>query len=145
MRLQHWGRGGKVRYRVWLKAEAPLVITVNRAAGNQLETLRWIPGTTWRGALAQSVIAGLKPDAETHRDADFRTLFLEGRVRFGCLTANGEGPFPLSARICADRDDHPVRDLLLLRELGAPLPRTCDAPMEGGRVCRAKLTPLDGL
>jgi hypothetical protein len=95
--------------------------------------------------LAQFVIAGLKADAEPHRDADFRTLFLEGRVRFGSLTANGERFFPLSARICADHDDHPVRDLLLLRELGAPLPRTCDAPMAGGCVCKAKLTPHDGL
>lgn len=134
-----------MRYRVWLKAEAPLVITVNRAAGNQLETLQWIPGTTWRGALAQSVIAGLKAGAEPHRDADFRTLFLDGRVRFGCLTANGERPFPRSARICADHDDHPVRDLLLRRELGTPLPRTCDAPLAGGCTCKAKLTPYEGL
>src|ERR1035441_1394140 len=137
MRLRCGGRGGEVRYRIWLKAGSPLVITRNRATGNQLETLRSIPGTTWRGALAQSVIARLPAGTEPHNSANFRTLFLEDRVRFGDLTANGERLFPLSARICAENKDHAIRDLLLLRALGGPLPRPRRQRVAVGKIIQA--------
>jgi hypothetical protein len=110
-----------------------------------LETLGSIPGATWRGALARAAIDQLAPGTLAHHDANFRTLFLENRVRFGNFTANGERLFPLSSRICADRKDHAVRDLLLLRELGEALPRECGQQMGSGRCCEAKLTPHDGL
>jgi len=134
-----------VRYQVWLTLESPLIVARSRATGNQLETIKWVPGATWRGALAAAVIASLPRGAKPENDSKFQTLFLDNRVRFGYLTANGEQLFPLSARICADDDTHRFHDLLLLRELGAKLPRTCGRLVAGGLKCTAKLTPHDGL
>ena len=134
-----------MRYQMRIKAESPLVITQNRGTGNQLDTLHSIPGTTWRGALAQEIIGSLPDGVPPEKDPTFRSLFLEGRVRFGNLTPNGERLLPLSARVCADhRDDHPVRDLLLLRFLGQTLPRECKDETGFGKRCDSKLTPHEG-
>ena len=134
-----------MRFRVWVKAESPLVITANRATGNEMETLRWIPGTTWRGALAGSLVARLPTGVRAHESGTFRTLFLEDRVRFGALTADGERMFPLSARVCADFESHKILDLLLLRTLGRDLARECQQDLGLGRRCTGRLVPHSGL
>ncbi|HLJ26492.1 MAG TPA: hypothetical protein VKY85_07265 [Candidatus Angelobacter sp.] len=132
-----------MRFRVWLTTEAPLAIARNRATGSQLETVRHIPGTSWRGSLAAAMIAARDLKEDAHLDPEFKTLFLASRVRFGDLRYGSDVPFPLSGRVCSHHRDHRMQDLLLCRQLGEPLPRTCGAATAGGP-CSSKTRPLSG-
>ncbi|HWZ42331.1 MAG TPA: RAMP superfamily CRISPR-associated protein [Candidatus Saccharimonadales bacterium] len=89
--------------------ETPVAISKQRATGNSLETLNFIPGTVLRGAMAEAYLRKGRPD-----DAAFATLFLEDNVRFGNLRLGGYPRWPLSARWCKQSEDHPQFDLLCL-------------------------------
>lgn len=89
--------------------ETPLALSVRRATGNDLDTLRHIPGTVLRGALAQAW-------CESGRNVDgaFQELFVSGKVRYGDLRINGSRTASLSARICTRAEgDHGLADHLL--------------------------------
>lgn len=126
-----------MRFTVRLETEAPLAISQGRATGNELTTLKHIPGTVWRGALAAAVMRAnnLKPE-DAHQDNEFKTLFLSGQSRFGDLRVQGDHVYPLSARICKQDDSHGPSDLLLLEALDVAEPRECK--------CGGKLTRIEG-
>src|SRR5437763_16077413 len=88
--------GQQVIYDAEVTLQSPVTLTLRRATGNDVETLDYIPGTVLRGALAAAYL-------ETGAvDLPFRSLFLEGRVRFGSLRVDGADVWPLSARVWAD-------------------------------------------
>lgn len=111
--------------------ETPLAISRQRATGNDLLTLEFIPGTTVRGALARLYL-----QTGAAEDPQFVTLFLAEKVRFGDLRIDGCHPWPLSARRCAQHPEHPVTDLLL--RYGAQQEGTANIRRECS-VCEAKL------
>lgn len=133
-----------MRFHVWLQLDSPLVISRNRATGNQLRTLSHVPGTAWRGAAAAALMREKRLGEDAHKDAEFHALFLEGKVRFGDLRAGGEAPFPLSTRCCSLHDHHRYRDLLLYSALGEAVPQTCGAWTGGDTCCEARLIPGEG-
>ena len=114
-----------------------------------METLRHIPGSVWRGAVAAQWIEehGLRaPDRRPEDDEQFKTLFLRGLVRFGDLrlkAAKVTKPWPFSARGCKLHDNHPIHDLLIPTARREP-----KLPIECGGVtrlpCGAKLDRPDG-
>ena len=131
-----------MRYRVLLDTDSPLVISLDRATGNELGTARHIPGTAWRGAAAALYLEERKP-ANPEEDEDFAALFLRQRVRFGDLRCEGAKPWPLSARWCAqEREGHGARDLLIGTGRRDKLPLECEYESEGKR-CGAKLAQPD--
>jgi hypothetical protein len=81
-----------MKFRVSLKTESVLSISKSRATGNDLETLRHIPGGVWRGAVAAALIREKRLGGQAHEDADFRALFLDKSVRFGDLRIEGDSP-----------------------------------------------------
>lgn len=88
-----------MRYRVSARLLSPLAISTTQAGGNFLQTLPYIPGSVWRGALAARAIRerGLK---QPETDTWFRETFLEGKFRFGDLRVRGGEVWPLSGRQC---------------------------------------------
>jgi hypothetical protein len=110
--------------RVFVIAEvrSPLAISISKAAGNDLDTAHAIPGSAIRGALAQHFLT-----TGSAGSAAFKELFLNGSVRFGDLRLNGYDVWPLSARSCkADRERHPVGDVLLTTAAGIPALPECN-------------------
>ncbi len=126
-----------MRFQVRVELLSPLAISRNHATGNTIHTLRHVPGTVWRGALAGHLIRSRKittPEA----DPVFRKLFLEGRVRFGDLRPAGSLRWPLSARRCKNHGiAHPLLDYLLLLGKGGATPHECAA-------CEGKLERAAG-
>jgi CRISPR-associated protein Csx10 len=123
-----------MKLEVTLTTDAPLAISRWRATGNELETLRHVPGTAWRGALAAEIVRERKLKEHAHCDSHFHALFLEGKVRFGDLRPDGAAPWPLSARECSRNSAHGVHDLLVRSALGGVIPQecpfgTCDAKL----------------
>ncbi|MCZ2077752.1 MAG: hypothetical protein LC130_22455, partial [Bryobacterales bacterium] len=112
------------RYSVTLTTLSPFAISRSRATGNQIETRSHIPGTVWRGALAVQL-------GPTH--PAFKSVFLDGNVRFGDLRWNGLPQWPLSARCCARHKNHAIFDLLLAGK-----------PPIGCPECGGKLVAPDG-
>ncbi len=91
-----------MRLEVRLELESPLSILRQRGMGNQLGSLRFVPGRAWRGALAAEVMRERNLDAmSAHGDGVFKGLFLDRKVRFGDLRPEGAFPWPLSARECS--------------------------------------------
>ncbi len=88
-----------MRYRVSVRLLSPLAISATQASGNFLETLPYIPGTVWRGALAARAIRE-RSLAQPETDPWFRETFLEGKFRFGDLRIRGGEVWPLSGRQC---------------------------------------------
>jgi|HubBroStandDraft_1064217.scaffolds.fasta_scaffold08776_2 CRISPR-associated protein Csx10 len=132
-----------MKLEVSLTTEAPLAISRWRATGNELETLRHVPGTAWRGALAADIVRERKLKEHAHCDSRFHALFLEGKVRFGDLRPNGAAPWPLSARECSRNQAHGVHDLLVRSALGDEIPLGCIfGPKD--RACDAKLALPQG-
>jgi CRISPR-associated protein Csx10 len=78
---------GVTRYWIEVQPRGEMLLGRKRGAGNTVESLDFIPGTAFRGALAA-----------LNRSGDWE-LFLEG-VSFPDLTAGGSVPIPLSAREC---------------------------------------------
>lgn len=123
-----------MRWRVELTAKEPLVIGSGQKSHNVQMTSEMIPGSAWRGALAERILLalGLKNydgggKAKEEPPADFTDVF-NGGMRFGflCLLPPGKGsfgetvPLPLTARTCKDSpgfagEGHGVWDLLLLK------------------------------
>lgn len=137
--------GGVMKLEATLWLESPLSILRQRGTGNQLETLRHVPGRVWRGAVASEIMRERKLTTETaHRDAVFQELFLAGKVQFGDLRPEGGAPWPLSARECARVDKHETRDLLVKAGLGEDLPQECDWEHLGDRRCEGKLKAPEG-
>jgi CRISPR-associated protein Csx10 len=109
--------------KLWTTAylETPLALSVRRATGNDLDTLRYIPGTVLRGALAHAW-------CELGRGVDdaFRELFVSGKVRYGDLRIDGCRAAPLSARVCTRAEgDHGLADHLLQAAAGAAIAAEC--------------------
>ena len=53
-----------MRYRVVATLESPMALSVRRATGFSIETQVYLPGTTWRGAIAESYLnSGGKPES----------------------------------------------------------------------------------
>lgn len=128
-------------------ALSPVAIAQRRGVDNVLPTLDYIPGSTWRGALAQTYIQhGWQTQDE------FQRLFVDEQAWFGDLTPDGCEHIPLSALTCKyhggfreenPSEHHGVVDTLIpfLRNecWGVPLPDAvlhCDSG-----VC--KRTPLE--
>ena len=132
-----------MRLRVSLTTEAPLAISRWRATGNELETLRHVPGTAWRGALAADIVRQRKLKDAAHLDDRFLALFLTGKARFGDLRPDGATPWPLSARECSRNRAHGVHDLLVRSALGEPLPMECSFG-PAADACKSKLTLVPG-
>lgn len=121
-----------MRYRVHAEAETPLAISVRRAAGNDLNTLTYLPGTVVRGALAAAYLT--ENDANS---AGFRDLFLDRKVRYGDLRAGDARPWPLSVRQCSGSpDDHSKIDLLIREAAKEAAEQECH--------CKEKLEPPRG-
>lgn len=90
-----------------IRTRSPLVLRASRAALQFAPGLRYIPGTTLRGALAMRYLHSHPPDR------DFAALFLEEQVYFtdlypvpgadsntGSLRSETAGPLPATARAC---------------------------------------------
>ena len=127
-----------MKLEVSLTTEAPLTISRWRATGNELETLRHVPGTAWRGALAADMVRERKLKDKAHLDSRFHALFLESKVQFGDLRPGGAAPWPLSARECSRNRAHGIHDLLVRSALGDPLPLECTFG-SAGQACKSKL------
>jgi CRISPR-associated protein Csx10 len=124
-----------MRYRLYAETETPAAISVRRATGNDLDTLRFIPGTVIRGALAAAYLA-----ESGAADAGFAALFLNRLVRFGDLRISDARPWPLSTRQCRFRpDEHPKTDSLLREGAGLASPSEC-----AERLCTSKIEPPSG-
>ena len=120
-------------YSVTATVRTPLAMCLSKAAGNDLDTARTIPGSAIRGALAHQFLGG---DARRAASAPFREMFLDGGLRFGDLRLNGHDVWPFSARSCkADPAGHPVGDVLFataVRRMAGPecLFGECGAKLE---------------
>jgi len=96
-------RSGRSCFRVTVRTRSPVTVaTGHRVVGGPLETLPYLPGTAFRGALAGRMLRrGVSPD-----DPLFRGLFTLPEVRYGPLyPILGEGamrslPLPATARSC---------------------------------------------
>lgn len=108
-------------YQAQVELLSPLVLTVRRATGNDMETLTHVPGTAVRGALAAAYLQGGSAEED-----GFRDLFLSDKVRYGNLRVDGADPWPLSARTCREAGlKHPILDLLLTRAAGRQTSAEC--------------------
>lgn len=145
-----------MRYLVEVRTHSPLAIAARPTTpGLPTECQRHIPGTTLRGAIAGRLLRqGMDPESER-----FRSLFLEGRVRYGNLYPVSRGreleelmdhslPLPATAVSCKwrpgfKRSDvpvergHGVRDTLIVHlatdDMGVPeacLRDGCDGDLE---------------
>jgi CRISPR-associated protein Csx10 len=148
-----------MRYLMELRTLSPLAIAARPTTpGLPTEGQRHVPGTTFRGALAGKLLRdGVDPDSDR-----FRSLFLEGRVRYGNLypVSRGSGleqemdhslPLPATAASCKWQPGfketdvsmevgHGVRDTLV-----AHLAADQEAPSECCRAeCEADLVPFVG-
>lgn len=109
--------GDPVRLRLIVRADEPILLSRRGEAGNEFESVGFIPGTALLGALANRAAGrydlGCDPErGENEARAAFVQLFLRGRVRFSAL---------LPAR--CSRDDE-----LLIPAIPAPLDLlTCKA------------------
>jgi CRISPR-associated protein Csx10 len=149
-----------MRYLVEVRTASPLAISARPTTpGLPTESQNYIPGTTLRGGIAAKLLRqGMDPESSR-----FRSLFLEGKVRYGNLypVSRGRGlerelpyslPLPATAMSCKWRPGfartdvspeagHGVRDTLLAHlatdDLGTP--RSCDHPG-----CEADLGPFGG-
>jgi len=127
-----------MRFRAIATIESPVAVSARRATGNDLATQPFLPGSTVRGALAAAYL-----ESGTAGDSDFQAMFLRELVRFSDLCKGGAVPWPLSARQCQERDDHPVLDVLLGRaarqfDTDLPIEHECQQ-MVAGNLCRAKV------
>lgn len=127
-----------------VRANSPLVLSSRHFVSNEIDTLDYIPGSAFRGAIADKLGKELGYD-----DPRFREIFLDGKVKLGNLYLLQEGqgfPIPKSAKTCKylkGFHKHAVIDFLLptveykLADNISTLPKVCP-------VCKAPLDTLDG-
>ncbi|TFH44230.1 MAG: hypothetical protein E4G94_03910, partial [ANME-2 cluster archaeon] len=81
-----------------VRANSPLVISSRHFVSNENNTLDYIPGSAFRGAIAEKLLMEIGPD-----DSGFKKIFIEGEIKFGNLypLEGGQGfPTPKSAKTC---------------------------------------------
>jgi CRISPR/Cas system CSM-associated protein Csm3 (group 7 of RAMP superfamily) len=115
------------RYKVTISPESPLFVGKHTSQNNFRDTLEYIPGETFRAALAKAItgefgqtdVLGLSPD----------------ELKIGAFRPTGAIPSPLTARQCKYDNEHPVIDTLayLLRKESTPL----SCPVCKGRIDHA--------
>lgn len=127
-----------------MRANSPLALSSRYFASNEVDTLDYIPGSAFRGAMADKLGKELGYDTPI-----FSEIFLNGRVKVGnlYLLKGGQGfPIPKSARTCKYLKGfrpHAVIDFLLsaveyrLTENAFAFPRVCP-------LCKAPLASFDG-
>lgn len=120
-----------VRFQIFCQPEGLLVLSARRGAGNVMNSLDYIPGTTLRGALA--ALYGEMPGP-----LDWN-LFRAG-VYFPDLTPSGGIPIPRSALTCKHArgfrqqvDSHGVVDVLLFPRPSTLRCERCDADLKPHR------------
>src|SRR5258708_22250688 len=102
-----------MKFYVTLESDSPVAISKSRATGNQLQTIRHIPGTVWRGAVASDLIREKGLGDAAHCDREFSEIFLNQQVRFGDLRVEGDRPWPMSTRVCKLSESHSIHDFLI--------------------------------
>ncbi len=107
-------------YRAELTLDSTVCLALQRAAGNESDTLRFVPGTAVRGALARQCLEERAPES-----AEFRALFLDHPARFGCLRIEGADVWPLSARMCREAGDDHIEDRLVGEAAGEAYEEKC--------------------
>ena len=111
---------------ITIKTEGPMSLTSGRSVGFETETLKYIPGATFRGAMAK---AYLENDGAADHPA-FVTCFVDEQVRFTDLRPSNSFPWPASLTECANHplsgeSFHPLIDLLPLAAQGQTLIIKC--------------------
>jgi len=102
------------RLSIAISNESPFSIAVSRSVSNVQECLDFIPGSVFRGSLADLYLKSKGPDE------DFKEIFISEKIIFSNLYINGAKPNPLSAYSCkyhggflGDSEKHGVVDLIL--------------------------------
>jgi len=127
-----------------MRADSPLALSSRYFVSNEVDTLDYIPGSAFRGAIAEKLGKELGYDAPI-----FSEMFLNGRVKVGNLypLKDGQGfPIPKSARTCKylkGFHPHGVTDFLLLA-VEYKLTENASAFLKGCPVCEAPLAAFDG-
>ena len=122
---------------VEIKANSPLALPSRHFVSNEIDTLDYIPGSAFRGAIADKLSKEWGYD-----DTKFKGIFLDGKIKFGnlYLLKDGKGfPIPKSAKTCKYQNGfypHGVFDFLLLtvryresKEIALDECPTCKAPL----------------
>ncbi len=91
-----------------LKLRTDSDVFVAQSVGSSQRSERFIPGTNILGAFAALYLAEVKPEIP-NKDADFRELFLSGKVSFGSANPEVNGRIyrksPLCIQKVKDKDD----------------------------------------
>ncbi|MBE0427714.1 MAG: hypothetical protein IBX72_13860 [Nitrospirae bacterium] len=139
------------RLRISMVNKSSFSIASSRVVGNVQESLDFVPGTTVRGALAETWLKANKPDS------DFKEIFTTDKVTFGNLYIRGAKPVPLAAFSCkyysgfkGDAEKHGAVDILLSltreKESAIHIPakyQNCEY-IENGRQCSAPMKKYRG-
>lgn len=127
-----------------IKANSPLALSSHHFVSNEIDTLDYIPGSTFRGAIADKL-----SKEGGYDDTKFKDIFVDGKIKFGnlYLLKDGQGfPIPRSAKTCKylqGFQPHGVFDFLLpsvkykLKKNISALPKDCPK-------CKAPLDAFDG-
>jgi CRISPR/Cas system-associated protein Cas5 (RAMP superfamily) len=97
-----------------IKANSPLTLSSRHFVSNEIDTLNYIPGSTFRGATADKLGREWGYD-----NTKFKDIFVDGKIKFGnlYLLKDGNGfPIPKSAKTCKYQNGfypHGVFDFLL--------------------------------
>ena len=123
---------------VTIQTEGPMSLTSGRSAGFETETLIHVPGSTFRGAVANAYLE----NGGSATDPAFVTCFVDEKVRFTDLRPTHAFPWPVSVLQCADYRlgsvaSHKLMDLLPRALRGESLIVKCPG-------CGAKLENIAG-
>jgi len=126
---------------VEIETVSPLSIAQRRGVDNVLRTLEYLPGSTWRGALAQAYV-----EQGWQAEDEFKNLFVEEKAVFCDLLLEGGQHIPLTASTCkyhggfhaSDSENHGVFDIVIpfLRHecWGVPLPEEVQSCNKNGNL-----------
>jgi CRISPR-associated protein Csx10 len=123
---------------VAITANSPLALSSRHFVSNEIDTLDYIPGSAFRGAIADKL-----GKEWGYNDTKFRDIFVDGKIKFGNLYLLKEGkgfPIPRSAKTCKYQkgfQPHGVFDFLLptvrykqAKEIALDKCPTCQAPLD---------------